>query len=65
MADKYFIPVAPSPHIYTGDSVPRIMYDVILALIPALLASFFLFGIGAVIICFISIAACEIGRAHV
>lgn len=58
MTDKYFITVAPSPHFYTRDSVPRIMYEVIIALIPALLASFFLFGIGAVIICFISITSC-------
>jgi len=58
MTDKYFITVAPSPHFYTRDSVPRIMYDVIIALIPALLASFFLFGLGALILCAISIASC-------
>lgn len=60
MADKYLITVAPSPHFYTADSVKRIMYDVIIALIPALAASFILFGIGAIILCVISIGFCMI-----
>nr|WP_234408541.1 RnfABCDGE type electron transport complex subunit D [Marinilabilia salmonicolor] len=39
--------VSPSPHVHSGDSVSKNMYGVIIALIPALLASLWYFGIGA------------------
>lgn len=50
--------VSLSPHAHGKDSVERNMYGVIIALIPALLVSFFYFGIGSVIICASSVAAC-------
>lgn len=34
------------------------MYGVVTALIPALLASFYFFGLGSVIVCLVSVAAC-------
>lgn len=50
--------VSPSPHIHSGDSVERNMRGVLVALLPALLVSFFYFGIGAVIVCAVSVASC-------
>lgn len=50
--------ISPSPHVHGGDSVPKNMYGVIIALLPALVASLWFFGIGALIVTFTSIAAC-------
>ena len=47
-----------SPHIHGGDCTKRNMYGVIFALVPALLVSFFYFGIGSVVVCLSSVAAC-------
>ena len=41
--------VSLSPHAHGNDSVERNMYGVIIALVPALLVSFFYFGIGSAI----------------
>lgn len=50
--------VSPSPHIKAQDSVNSIMYGVLIALVPALLVSFYSFGIGAVITSLIAVIAC-------
>ena len=50
--------VSLSPHAHGTDSVERNMYGVIIALLPALLVSFWLFGIGSAIVCATSVAAC-------
>ena len=50
--------VSLSPHAHGTDSVERNMYGVILALVPALLVSFFYFGISSAIVCLTSVAAC-------
>lgn len=50
--------VSLSPHIHGGDCIKRNMYGVIFALLPALLVSFLYFGIGSVIVCLSSVAAC-------
>ena len=50
--------VSPSPHIHSGDSVKKNMYGVIIALIPALAASLWYFGLGALIVTLTAIAAC-------
>lgn len=47
-----------SPHIHGGDCTKRNMYGVIFTLVPALLVSFFYFGIGSVVVCLSSVAAC-------
>ena len=47
-----------SPHAHSTDSVERNMYGVIIALIPALLVSFYFFGLGSVIVTVTSVAAC-------
>ncbi|MBR4920498.1 MAG: RnfABCDGE type electron transport complex subunit D [Prevotella sp.] len=50
--------VSLSPHVHGRDTVERNMYGVIIALLPALLVSFWFFGIGSAIVCGTSVAAC-------
>ena len=50
--------VSLSPHAHGTDSVERNMYGVVIALIPALLVSFYYFGIGSAIVCASSVASC-------
>lgn len=50
--------ISPSPHVHTNDSVNKIMYRVILALLPALVWSVFMFGIDAIKVTLISVVAC-------
>jgi len=50
--------ISPAPHIHSGDSVSKNMTGVIIALIPALLASLYFFGLGALIVTVTSIVAC-------
>ncbi len=49
--------VSPSPHIHGDKSVSRLMFDVVIALIPALAASIYFFGIGALIVTLTSVAS--------
>ncbi|MCF8362524.1 MAG: RnfABCDGE type electron transport complex subunit D [Prolixibacteraceae bacterium] len=55
--DKIFT-ITPSPHIKQGDSVRKIMYTVIFALLPALAWSFIVFGLPAVVITLTSVVSC-------
>ena len=50
--------VSPSPHIHQQQSVKQIMYGVIIAMLPALLMSFYVFGINAIYITFVAVASC-------
>ena len=50
--------VSLSPHAHGTDSIERNMYGVIIALMPALLVSFFYFGLGSVIVTATSVASC-------
>lgn len=50
--------VAPSPHVHGGDSVKRNMYGVVIALLPALAASVWFFGLGALSVVLTSIVSC-------
>ncbi len=56
MAQKLYI--STSPHIHCGDTIERNMRWVIWALMPALFASFFVFGCGALIVTATSVASC-------
>ena len=50
--------VSLSPHVHGRQSVERNMFGVIIALMPAMLASFYFFGLGSVIVTATSVAAC-------
>ena len=52
------ITVSPSPHIHSGQSVEKLMYGVIIALIPAFIVSLFLYGMGVLVVTSISIFSC-------
>jgi len=50
--------VSLSPHVHSGDSIGKNMYGVLIALIPALLCSFYYFGLGAILVTLVSVASC-------
>ncbi len=49
--------VSSSPHLRSGTGVRSIMLDVIIALTPALIASVILFGLRALLVTAVSVAA--------
>jgi electron transport complex protein RnfD len=52
-----------SPHIHNAESIPRVMYSVVIALIPAILVSIYYFGLSAFMIYAISIVSCLVFEA--
>ncbi len=52
--------VSPSPHDHTTGTVSKLMYGVIIALLPAFLVSVLFFGIGTIIITSIAVLSCLI-----
>lgn len=52
--------VGPSPHIRTKETVDDVMYDVIIALLPAFLAACYFFGIRAIVVTAVSILSCMV-----
>ena len=49
--------VSPSPHVHSDDSVQKIMYRVVVAMIPALIWSVVVFGVDALRVTLIAVAA--------
>ena len=56
MANKLI--VAPAPHVQTSQSTARIMRDVVIALMPALVVSTVVFGVDVLRVTALSVAAC-------
>jgi Na+-translocating ferredoxin:NAD+ oxidoreductase subunit D len=52
------ITVSPSPHNYSDETVKRLMYGVVFALLPALAVSVTFFGLGAIIVPLIAVISC-------
>lgn len=50
--------VSPSPHIFAKDTTRKLMLGVVLALAPALAASIYYFGWGAIIVTLTSVISC-------
>ena len=50
--------ISGSPHVHTDNSVKKLMYGVIYAMIPALLVSIYFFGLDAIRVMVISVVAC-------
>jgi len=50
--------VSPSPHVHSGESTSRLMFNVVLALVPAFAVSLYYFGIGALAVTFLSVLSC-------
>ncbi len=50
--------ISGSPHVFGDQSVKKIMYGVVIAMIPAMLVSFYFFGLDALRVIVISVASC-------
>ena len=55
---EQLLTVSPSPHVHTSRTVSRLMLNVIVALIPAVMCALYYFGIGAAIVIITSILGC-------
>ncbi len=52
--------ISASPHIHSDRTSKKLMYDVVIALIPAFLVSIYVFGIGAIIVTAVAVISCLI-----
>lgn len=50
----------PAPHIRTSETVESVMYDVVIALIPAFLMAIYSFGVRALILTSVSVLSCMV-----
>src|SRR6056297_1581492 len=50
--------VSPSPHVYENTTVRKLMYGVVIALLPTLAWSVVTFGIGAIVVTLVSVVSC-------
>lgn len=50
--------MGPSPHIRTSETVDKVMLDVIIALVPALLMAFYVFKVRALLVTAVSVIFC-------
>lgn len=50
--------VSGSPHVHTDESVKKIMWTVIIALVPTMIFSFLFFGLQAIVLTFIAVVSC-------
>ena len=50
--------VSPSPHVFGSDSVGKMMYGVVIALLPAFLFSVYIFGLSALLVNLTAVLAC-------
>lgn len=57
--------ISPSPHVHGGDSVKKNMYGVVIALLPALAASVWFFGLGALWVVLTSVLSCVLIEAAI
>lgn len=56
----YELTISSSPHAHTANTTRAIMGHVLIALTPALIGSVYFFGIRALIVCLMSMAACTV-----
>jgi len=54
---KNLLTISYSPHIHSGQSIPKIMYAVVIAMLPMLAVSILYFGIGALIVTFVAVVS--------
>ena len=57
MSDPTIV-ISASPHIHSDRTSQKLMYDVLIALIPAFLVSLYLFGIHAILLTSVAVASC-------
>ena len=52
------ITISPSPHVYEDTTVKRLMFDVVIAMLPVLAISIYFFGMGAIIVTLTAVVSC-------
>ena len=57
MEDEKII-ISASPHVHSDRTSKRVMYDVLIALVPALLVSLYVFGLSALIMTSVAVISC-------
>lgn len=57
--------VTPAPHFHSGESIPRVMWAVVISLLPALLASIYFFGYRALQIEVIAVVSAVLTEAAI
>ena len=57
MEDEKII-ISASPHVHSDRTSKRVMYDVLIALVPALLVSLYMFGLSALIMTSVAVISC-------
>lgn len=60
MPDPTRLVVSNSPHIRSGQNIPRIMFTVVLAMLPACLAGIWFFGLAALKVLLLCVASCVV-----
>ncbi|MDR3258975.1 MAG: RnfABCDGE type electron transport complex subunit D [Fusobacteriaceae bacterium] len=50
--------MGPSPHIRTSETIEEVMYDVVIALLPALFVAIYVFGVRALVLVVVSVLTC-------
>ena len=58
MNNDKLLRISPSPHAMGAWSVPKVMYGVVFAMVPAILVSFYMFGLGAVRVLLVASLSC-------
>ena len=52
------VKMGPSPHIRTKETVEDVMYDVVIALLPALIVATYVFGLRAITVTAVAVLSC-------
>ena len=60
MTEKLY--VSPSPHLRSGATTRKLMGDVLIALIPAAVASVIIFGVRALMILMVTVVSCVLSE---
>jgi len=63
LAESALWTVSVSPHVKSAESVEKIMWTVVVCLLPPLVLSVFIFGLQTLIITLISVASCVVAEA--
>lgn len=61
--DTKLLNISSSPHIRTNDTIQKIMLDVIIAMVPAMVVSIIFFGISALSVILVSVISCVAAEA--
>ncbi len=62
---KRLFQVTPAPHFHSGESIPRVMWAVVISLLPALLASVYFFGYRALQIEVVAVVSAVLTEAAI